>query len=65
MGDKNKATTDVNAFNDGNTDFYLSDANNIVPIKTEESINKRLLKMTGDKKRYGGGPGRVVKKGYA
>jgi len=65
MGNKTKATKNIDAFNDGNTDFHVADANNIVPIRTEESINKRLLKMTGDQKRYGGGPGRVVKKGNA
>ena len=42
--------------------IILVDANKIVPIKTEESINQRLLKMTGDKKRYGGGATRVIKK---
>ena len=40
----------------------LANANQIVPIKTEASMNQRLLKMTGDKKRYGGGATRVVKK---
>tara|TARA_R100000234_G_scaffold36438_1_gene21662 strand:- start:66 stop:239 length:174 start_codon:yes stop_codon:yes gene_type:complete len=39
----------------------IANANKIVPIRTEESINQRLLKMTGDKKRYGGGPTRKVK----
>ena len=39
----------------------VANANKIVPIKTEESINQRLLKMTGDKKRYGGGPTRKIK----
>ena len=41
--------------------LLISNANKIVPIRTEESINQRLLKMTGDKKRYGGGPTRKVK----
>ena len=42
--------------------IIIADANKIVPIKTEESINQRLLKMTGDKKRYGGGATRIIKK---
>ena len=37
-------------------------ANKISPIKTEASINQRLLKMTGDKKRYGGGATRTIRK---
>ena len=39
----------------------MSTANKYVPIKTEASINQRLLRMTGDKKRYGGGATRVIK----
>ena len=42
--------------------IIIADANKIVPIKTEEHINQRLLRMTGDKKRYGGGPTRYIKK---
>jgi len=41
--------------------LLIADANKIVPIKTEESINQRLLKMTGDIKRYGYGPTRRIK----
>ena len=40
----------------------MSAANKYVPIKTEASINQRLLRMTGDKKRYGGGATRIIKK---
>ena len=40
----------------------MSEANKYVPIKTEASINQRLLKMTGDTKRYGGGATRTLKK---
>lgn len=39
---------------------FVANANKIVPIKTHEHIDKRLLRMTGDKKRYGGGPTRSV-----
>ena len=39
----------------------IADANQIVPIKTEEHYKQKLLKMTGDKKRYGGGPTRVIR----
>jgi len=41
--------------------LLISNANKIVPIRTEESINQRLLKMTGDIKRYGYGPTRRIK----
>ena len=40
----------------------IADANQIVPIKTKEHPNQHLLRMTGDKKRYGGGPTRYIKK---
>jgi len=39
----------------------MSAANKYVPIKTGASINQRLLKMTGDKNRYGGGATRTLK----
>ena len=42
--------------------IIIADANKIVPIKTEESFNQRMIKMTGDKKRYGGGQSRYIKK---
>ena len=40
----------------------IANANKIVPIQTKEHPNKLLLRMTGDKKRYGGGPSRYIKK---
>jgi len=40
----------------------IADANQIVPIKTKEHPNQHLLRMTGDKKRYGGGATRIIKK---
>ena len=32
----------------------------IVPIQTWQAGNDKLLKMTGDRKRYGGGPTRTT-----
>ena len=40
----------------------IANANKIVPIQTHEPLNQRLLRMTGDKKRYGGSPTRYIKK---
>mgnify|MGYP001159558930 CR=1 FL=1 len=42
--------------------LLIANANKIVPIQTKEHPNKLLLRMTGDKKRYGGGPSRYIKK---
>ena len=42
--------------------LLITDANKIVPIKTKEHPNQLLLRMTGDKKRYGGGATRYIKK---
>ena len=41
--------------------IIIADANKIVPIQTKEHYKQGLLRMTGDKKRYGGGPTRVIK----
>ena len=40
----------------------IANANKIVPIPTKEHPNQLLLRMTGDKKRYGGGATRYIPK---
>ena len=38
----------------------IAEAMKIVPIQTWQSGQDKLLKMTGDEKRYGGGPTRTT-----
>ena len=40
----------------------MSASNKIVGITTKEHPNKLLLRITGDKKRYGGGADRYINK---
>ena len=42
--------------------LIMSASNKIVGITTKEHPNKLLLRITGDKKRYGGGADRYINK---